>query len=168
MKTCFKCGVEKPLTEYYKHPQMGDGHLNKCKECTKKDSQRTYEKITSTPELAIKERARQRLKEHNRRLQGKTKKYKYHKAKKPANIIMGNAVRKGILVKKPCEVCGVNKSHGHHEDYDRPLDVIWLCSRHHSDRHIHLRDYKTLNREPLPIHEFIEKLKTILELFPKR
>jgi hypothetical protein len=168
MKTCFKCGVEKPLTEYYKHPRMGDGHLNKCKECTKSDSQKTYEKITSTPELAIKERARQRLKEHNRRLQGKTKKYKYHKAKRPANIIMGNAVRKGTLVKKPCEVCGANKSHGHHEDYDRPLDVIWLCPRHHSDRHIHLRDCKTLNKEPLPIYEFIEKLKIILDLFPKR
>jgi hypothetical protein len=37
LKTCFKCNVEKPLTDFYPHPQMGDGHLNKCKACTKKD-----------------------------------------------------------------------------------------------------------------------------------
>lgn len=38
MKKCFKCGIAKELNLFYKHKQMGDGHLNKCIECTKKDT----------------------------------------------------------------------------------------------------------------------------------
>ena len=42
-KPCFRCGETKPLSDFYKHKMMGDGHLGKCKECTKRDVRRRYE-----------------------------------------------------------------------------------------------------------------------------
>ena len=37
VKECFKCHRTLPITEFYKHPATSDGHLGKCKECTKRD-----------------------------------------------------------------------------------------------------------------------------------
>lgn len=35
MKPCICCGMVKPLSEFHKHPQMSDGHLNKCVVCVR-------------------------------------------------------------------------------------------------------------------------------------
>ena len=37
MKVCFECSIKKPLCEFYTHKKSKDGHVNKCKDCTKKD-----------------------------------------------------------------------------------------------------------------------------------
>ena len=52
-----------------------------------------------------------------------------------AHLTTQNALRLGILERQPCEVCGAEKSEAHHPDYDRPLEVQWLCRAHHRARH---------------------------------
>jgi len=118
------------------------------------------------PHWQIKERERQRKKESKRRDLGLVKKYARiqlpRQVRKEKYGEYENALRDGRLISNPCEVCGTAKSQGHHEDYSKPLDVVWLCTRHHADRHIHLRNAKTLGQEPIPIHYFIKSLKAIL------
>lgn len=56
-------------------------------------------------------------------------------------------VSAGRLVAKPCEgiswngqaPCRRMPTHAHHEDYSKPLEVVWLCSIHHAGRHSQLR-----------------------------
>ena len=44
-------------------------------------------------------------------------------------------LRKGLIHRKPCEICGEKATHAHHDDYTRPLYVRWLCPVHHSEWH---------------------------------
>jgi hypothetical protein len=52
-----------------------------------------------------------------------------------ARWLVRRAINSGRLNRKPCEVCGETKSHAHHDDYSRPLDVRWLCPTHHREHH---------------------------------
>ena len=46
-----------------------------------------------------------------------------------------HAVKTGKLKRQPCELCGAARSVAHHESYDQPLAVRWLCQLHHKERH---------------------------------
>lgn len=45
------------------------------------------------------------------------------------------AIRSGKLKRLPCEKCGATPTHGHHHDYDKPLEVVWLCAPCHGKEH---------------------------------
>lgn len=52
-----------------------------------------------------------------------------------AHLIVGRALSTGALKRGRCEVCGAAKVDAHHDHYDRPLEVRWLCRRHHTRLH---------------------------------
>lgn len=61
--------------------------------------------------------------------------YEKYPEKHYAHRKMRNAIRNGILIRMPCEVCGEEKTEGHHDDYSLPLSVRWLCKKHHLEVH---------------------------------
>lgn len=146
-KRCFKCLQVLPLEAFYKHSMMSGGRMNKCKECTKRDVKehrqanlervRAYDKLRgSMPHrvAARKEYAQTEAgKLAHKRALDKQKAIRPKQA--AARYAVSNALRDGKLVKLPCVVCGSEKVEGHHADYDRPLDVVWLCNRHHREAH---------------------------------
>lgn len=57
------------------------------------------------------------------------------KLKANARAYLNVYVKRGIVLKEPCSVCGDNNSEGHHENYTKPLDVVWFCRKHHLEHH---------------------------------
>ncbi len=57
------------------------------------------------------------------------------KIKRDAYRAVAKAISLGELERLPCEVCEDPESQGHHEDYEKPLVVIWLCRKHHLEKH---------------------------------
>lgn len=58
------------------------------------------------------------------------------KEKISARKKVGHQLKIGRLSKKPCSMCGNPEVQAHHEDYSKPLDVIWLCRKHHFSIHL--------------------------------
>lgn len=115
----------KSLSAFYKHSGMLDGHLNICKDCKKKYSiVNRLSKVEYYREYDRERGNRQSLEELHKYREENPKKYAAH-------VKVGNAIRDGKLVPQPCQVCSGLKVHAHHCDYDKPLEVLWLCSEHH-------------------------------------
>lgn len=51
-----------------------------------------------------------------------------------ASVILKRVRAKGEIERLPCQVCGGEASQAHHDDYTRPLDVMWLCASHRAER----------------------------------
>jgi hypothetical protein len=51
---------------------------------------------------------------------------------------LNNSITSSKIKRKPCEICGKLKTDGHHSDYSKPLEVKWLCHKHHIALHKNL------------------------------
>jgi len=153
---CYTCESYKPAGDFYKNNQKFNGLFGECKACYNERQKRYAARIK--PERKDRRNARMReWRDENRenlRIQNKQKyaenpeKYKSrvkasqqkHPLKQAARVALGHAIRDGKISRpRACSACGRECTpHGHHHDYNKPLEVIWLCPSchqrlHHSD-----------------------------------
>lgn len=152
IKRCFKCGAWKDRSEFYAHAQMADGLLGKCKDCTKRDATarrnerieevRRYDRMRANLPHRVEARAIYAQSERGKETmaKGRRKYTERNPAKRDAHLKVQSAIRTGQLKRQPCEVCGQEKVEAHHSDYSKPLEVMWLCSRHHAELHSRVRE----------------------------
>lgn len=118
-KPCRRCETEKPLGDFYRHPQSADGFFGTCKVCTRAAS-------------SARTRAPEGRAAHAKWRASSSEKIAAHSA-------VAVALKSGALSRKPCERCGADGAQAHHDDYSKPLEVLWLCPEHHGERHRQLR-----------------------------
>lgn len=136
-KICFKCEKSLPLSSFYVHNGMNDGHLNKCKNCTKADVRDRELKLKEDPEWVLQEKKRSREKYHKLKYRGLYKPTadkkretikKYHQ--KYPEKALARKYTEIYLTKIP----GLNLHHWSYNQEDW-LDIIKLSVKEHNFLH---------------------------------
>lgn len=131
MKICGKCKIEKSFDAFHKRKASTDGLAACCKACQKEyDNARL-----SCPKRKAARLEYQKTKGKDNHNQASRRWVVSNTIKRSAHLLVANAIRKGDLIKLPCEICGNDKSNAHHDDYAKPLSVRWLCDDHHKEWH---------------------------------
>lgn len=164
MKTCIACGETKPFEMYGKNSTYKEGFDHKCKSCR-------YELVKKYRATARgRASARATVRNYHQSPRGRLAKKRYeltekgrekrrthaiaHRIANPEKKLARDralaAVRAGKITKQNCVICDCDQSFGHHEDYSKPLDLTWLCRKHHTARH---------KNEHLPLPQFIQEMR---------
>ena len=149
MILCIKCDKEKPDSEYYRSTIRANG-TGECKSCTrarvtanreaKIDYYREFDRKRDNLPHRVQARKEYAQTEQGQKAlaRGKAAHYYRYPNRSAARSAVTNAVRDGLLIKpKNCQCCGVEakRIEGHHCDYNKPLDVMWLCDPCHKEWH---------------------------------
>lgn len=138
-KLCRRCNVSKSRDLFSRRAQATDGLQAWCKDCRR---ERYHEnraaEISNAKRHAIANP--EKVREAKRRWRAKNPRYQYlddDPIKVSARRQVYNAVSRGDLVRPSyCTRCGAAcKPEGHHPDYAKPLDVVWLCRQCHGKEH---------------------------------
>lgn len=141
------------MDAFYRHPKMADGHLGKCKECAKADVNKNraenreyyneYDRNRFQHDMERRSLQLDQMREWAKNNPEKLAEIKAQwKSRNPektqCHTVMNNALRNGKVIKsQSCQSCGTTeaKIHGHHPDYSKPLEVMWLCASCHARQH---------------------------------
>lgn len=127
-KVCTRCKQAKPFSAFHRDVRIAIGFRSSCREC---ESNRVKGRKL-TPE----QKARQSLRDANRHVDPK-KLYAKHAV--AAALRSGQITRWPVCAMPECERTRVE---AHHADYDNPLGVTWLCTKHHRLAHNSIRSQK--------------------------
>jgi hypothetical protein len=143
MRTCSRCSFEKDDSEFGVNNAREDGLQAYCRDCMREYARsrgrlkpigwerKTANIVAYRKEYRKNNREKLRLLENDWRERNMEFVLERQKIKDRVRY----AVKTGKIVKFPCWVCGSLEVEGHHADYDRPLDVVWLCPEHHRQVH---------------------------------
>ncbi len=124
---CKNCLTEKPADAFY------ESNRSRCKECVRASVAahrlENIERIRAYDRM----RASQPHRIANNFKHSQAWRQEYPNRRRAQGLVQ-HALRAGRLKRQPCWVCG-EKALAHHPDYDRPLDVVWLCQPHHKQAH---------------------------------
>ncbi len=134
-KKCGKCQQVKPISEFYPHKR--DGYQSNCKACHREEG-KIYNRTPMRREYN-----KQKYQEWVDK--GGLQAYRQKPEVKEKVLAIAKANQKkrsGKVIPQPCEVCGAGDAQMHHDNYDKPLVIRWLCQIHHTQEHLKLKAEK--------------------------
>ncbi|MFH1997227.1 MAG: hypothetical protein ABII94_00855 [Patescibacteria group bacterium] len=159
-RQCKKCKeIKIKESDFYFAHSNHDGYNMVCKQCCGIYKQKRYYKkrkeILAYQKAYLKKR--RKIPEIQIKIKAYEKKYyKENKIKCLARAKLRKCVKNGKIKKMACEICNYSLSEGHHFDYSRPLDVVWLCKKHHDL--FHYEKTELLSQDDIKIIKKIDEI----------
>ena len=120
-RVCFSCHVEKSLEEFHRSRDKPLGRSYECRTCSRDRGRgRVHNTPPSDVTMALnRERSRQAYRDCPEAFR--------------ARNLVNKLIKAGFITRLPCQypLCNKEKTDGHHFDYSKPLEVVWLCRSHH-------------------------------------
>lgn len=130
-KRCGACHQIAPLDAFNRQVKSSDGRQSRCRECRQAAYAEDPDKFRAQGLKWVRqnvERIKEKRRERNKRVQPPLERQR-------VRWTVANHIRRGTLIRQPCEVCGATPAVGHHNDYTKPLEVRWLCRPCHCRLH---------------------------------